>query len=59
MNLARFASKNVSEISEILPDFWKPLKDRVEHLEITYEEGNLKEDHLPLTTKQIIRLSKE
>ena len=37
-----FCFENVSEISEISPDFWKPLKDQVEHLEITYEEGNLK-----------------
>ena len=53
-----FYFENVSEISEILPDFWKPLKDRVEHLEITYVEGNLKEVRLPLTTKQIIQLQK-
>ena len=53
-----FCFKNVSEISEISPDFWKPLKDQVEHLEITYEEGNLKEVHLPLTTKQKIQLQK-
>ena len=53
-----FCFENVSEISEISPDFWKPLKDRVEHLEITYEEGNLKEVRLPLTTKQIIQLQK-
>ena len=51
-----FCFENISEISEILPDFWKPLKDWVEHLEITYEEGNLKEVRLPLTTKQIIQL---
>ena len=38
-----FCFENISEISEISPDFWKPLKDRVEHLEITYEESNLKE----------------
>ena len=53
-----FCFENVSEISEISPDFWKPLKDRVEHLEIMYEEGNLKEVRLPLTTKQIIQLQK-
>ena len=51
-----FCFEDVSEISEISPDFWKPLTDRVEHLEITYEEGNLKEVRLPLTTKQITQL---
>ena len=54
-----FCFENISEISKISPDFWKPLKDRVEHLEITYEEGNLKEVCLPLTTKQIIQLQKK
>ena len=53
-----FCFENISEISEILPDFWKPLKDQVEHLEIMYEEGKLKEVRLPLTTKQIIQLQK-
>ena len=31
----RFCFENVNEIGEILPDYWKPMKDQVEHLEIT------------------------
>ena len=53
-----FCFENVSETSEISLDFWIPLKDLVEHLEITYEEGAVKEVHLPLSTKQIIQLQK-
>ena len=53
-----FCFEGVDEISEILPDFWKPLKDQVEHLEITYEEGVVKEVHLPLSVKQMIQLQK-
>ena len=51
-----FCFENVDEIGEISPDFWKPLKDWVEHLEITYEEGVVKEVHLPLSAKQMIQL---
>ena len=53
-----FCFKSVDEISEISPDFWKPLKDWVQHLEITYEEGVVKEVHLPLSAKQMIQLQK-
>ena len=53
-----FCFESVDEISEISPDFWKPLKDSVEHLEITYKEGIVKEVHLPMSVKQIIQLQK-
>ena len=53
-----FCFEGVDEIHEILPDFWKPLKDQVEHLEITYKEGVVKEVHLPLSVKQMIQLQK-
>ena len=53
-----FCFESVDEIGEIWPDFWKPLKDLVEHLEITYEEGVIKEVHLPLSGKQMIQLQK-
>ena len=53
-----FCFESVDEIGEISPDFWKPLKDWVEHLEITYEEGVMKEVHLPLSAKQMIQLQK-
>ena len=53
-----FCFKGVDEISEISPDFWKPLKHQMEHLEITYEEGVVKEVPLPLSVKQMIQLQK-
>ena len=53
-----FCFESVDEIGEISPDFWKPLKDQVEHLEITYKEGVVKEVHLPLSVKQRIQLQK-
>ena len=58
LEFGTFCFERVDEISEILPDFWKPLKDSVEHLEITYEEGIVKEVHLPMSVKQIIQLQK-
>ena len=53
-----FCFESVDEIGKISPDFWKPLKDWVEHLEITYEEGVVKEVHLPLSVKQMTQLQK-
>ena len=53
-----FCFESINEIGEILLDFWRPLKDLVEHLEITYEEGVIKEVHLPLSAKQMIQLQK-
>ena len=53
-----FCFESIDEISEISLDFWKPLKDWVEHLEVTYEEGVMKEVHLPLSVKQMIQLQK-
>ena len=53
-----FCFESVDEISKILPDFWKPLKDSVEHLEITYDAGGVKEVQLPLSAEQMIELQK-
>ena len=53
-----FCFESVDEIGKILPDFWKPLKDSVGHLEITYGEGAIKEVHLPLSAKQMAQLQK-
>ena len=53
-----FCFENISETGEISPDFWTPLKDTVEHLEIVHNESTVKEVHLPLSTKQIIQLQK-
>ena len=53
-----FCFEEISETSEIMLDFWTPLKDTVEHLEITHDESAVKEVHLPLSTKQMIQLQK-
>ena len=53
-----FCFENISKTSEISPDFWTPLKDTVEHLEIVHNESAVKEVHLPLSTKQVIQLQK-
>ena len=53
-----FCFENISETGEISPDFWTPLKDTVEHLEIVHNESDVKEVHLPLSTKQVIQLQK-
>ena len=46
-----FCFENISETGKILPDFWTPLKDTVEHLEIVHNESTVKEVHLPLSSK--------
>ena len=53
-----FCFEGIDEIGKISPDFWKPLKDQVEHLEIIYEEGVVKEVQLPLSVEQMIQLQK-
>ena len=53
-----FCFENISETGEISPDFWTPLKDTVEHLEIVHNESAVKEVHLPLSTTQVIQLQK-
>ena len=53
-----FCFESISENGEISPSVWTPLKDIVEHLEITHDESAVKEVHLPLSTKQIIQLQK-
>ena len=50
--------KNISKTGKISLDFWTPLKDTVEHLEIVHNESTVKEVHLPLSTKQVIQLQK-
>ena len=53
-----FCFESIDEIGKISLDFWKPLKDSVEHLEITYDADWVKEVHLPLSVKQMIELQK-
>ena len=53
-----YCFEELNETSEILPDFWKPLKDTIENLEITHDENYAKEVKLPLLNKQMIQLPK-
>ena len=53
-----FCFEQVSETGKISLDFWTPLKDNVEHLEITHDESTVKEVDLPLSMKQMIQLQK-
>ena len=46
------------ETGEISPNFLIPVTDLIEHIKITYNEDNVKEVKLPLTTKQMIQLQK-
>ena len=50
--------EELNENSKISPDFWKPLKDNIENIEITHDESNTREVKLPLSTKQMIQLQK-
>ena len=45
-------------IKEVLTKANTKYQDQVEHLEITYKEGVVKEVHLPLSVKQMIQLQK-
>ena len=49
-----FCFEEVSEASEILLDFWIPLKDSIEHIDVTYNKNYTREVKLPLSTKQMI-----
>ena len=53
-----FCFEEVNETSEILPDFWIPLEDKVKHIEIAHDENVVKEVQLPLSKKQMIQLQK-
>ena len=53
-----FCFEELSENSEISPDFWVSLKDSIEHIEVTHNEDYAKKVHLPLSTKQMIQLQK-
>ena len=53
-----FCFEELNETGEISPDFWIAAMDRIEHIEITYDEKHAKEVRLPLTTGQMIQLQK-
>ena len=50
--------EELNESGEISPDFWIPVTECIEHIEITYDKKHVKEVKLPLTTKQMIQLQK-
>ena len=53
-----YCFKELNETGEISLDFWKPLKESIENLEITHDKNYVKEVKLPLSAKQMIQLQK-
>ena len=53
-----YCFKELNETGEISPDFWKPLDESIENLEITHDKNYVKEVKLPLSAKQMIQLQK-
>ena len=51
--------EELNETDEISPDFWIPLTDIIEHIEMMHNESYAKEVKLPLSTKQMILLQKQ
>ena len=53
-----YCFKELNETVEISPDFWIPLKDSIEHIEVTQNKSYIKEIKLSLSMKQMIQLQK-
>ena len=53
-----YCLEELNETGEISPNFWIPLTDKVEHIEITHDENYAKEVTLSLSVKQMIQLQK-
>ena len=53
-----FGTYCFKELNEISLDYWKPLKDSIENLEITHNKNYAKEVKLLLSAKQTIQLQK-
>ena len=53
-----YCFEELNETGEILPEFWAPVVEIIEHIEVTHNEEHTKEVKLPLTVKQIIQLQK-
>ena len=53
-----YCFEELNETGQISPDFWKPLKDNIENIEITHDKSYAREVKLPLSTKQMIQLQK-
>ena len=54
-----FCFEELNETGEILPNCWTPMTDVIEHIEMTYDEENVREVNLPLKTEQMIQLQKK
>ena len=50
--------EELNETDKISPDFWIPLTDIIEHIEMMHNKSYAKEVKLPLSTKQMILLQK-
>ena len=46
-------------MGEISPNCWTPAIDVIKHIEMTYDEDNIREVNLPLKTEQMIQLQKK
>ena len=57
--MAHIASNELNETGEISPEFWAPVVELIEHIEVKHNEEHAKEVKLPLTVKQIIQLQKK
>ena len=53
-----FCFEELNESGKISPNFWIPVTECIEHIEITYDKKHVKEVRLPPTTKQMIKLQK-
>ena len=53
-----YCFEELNEISEISPDYWIPLVNSIEHIQVTLDKTNVREVQLPLTTRQMIHLQK-
>ena len=53
-----YCFKEFNETGKISPDYWIPLVESIEHIQVTFDKTNVKEVQLPLTTKQMIHLQK-
>ena len=53
-----FCFEELNETGKISPDFWIPMTECIEHIEVTQDKQHAKEVRLPLTMKQMIQLQK-
>ena len=53
-----YCFEELNETGKISPNFWIPLADCIEHIEVTHDKSHAREVWLPLTAKQMIQLQK-